>query len=135
MGMSLLGIFLIYGSLRLQPMVEWQRENAWGIFVQPFAFFLFLAAICAETKRIPFDQPEGESEIVAGYFVEYSGMKFGMFFTGEYVELITSSALLVTLFFGGWQLPFVHRDGLTIAIGDLVLLQFKMNHLAVVLVS
>ena len=78
----------------------WQSEHAWGIFVQPLAFFLFLAASCAETKRVPFDQPEGESEIVAGYFVEYSGFKFGMFFMGEYIELITSSALLCTLFLG-----------------------------------
>jgi NADH-quinone oxidoreductase subunit H len=116
-------------------MVEWQGENAWGIFVQPFAFFLFLAALAAETKRVPFDQPEGESEIVAGYFVEYSGMKFGMFFTGEYVELITSSALLVTLFFGGWQLPFVHRDGISIAFGDLSLLHAKIDHVTLVAVS
>ncbi len=95
-------------------MVEWQSENAWGIFVQPFAFFLFLAALVAETKRIPFDQPEGESEIVAGYFLEYSGMKFGMFFMGEYIELFVSSALLVTLFFGGYALPFLHNDGVTV---------------------
>src|SRR6202012_1936160 len=106
MGLSIVGLFIIYGSVRLAPMVDWQGDNAWGIFVQPFAFFLFLAALAAETKRVPFDQPEGESEIVAGYFVEYSGMKFGMFYTGEYVELITSSALLTTLFFGGYALPF-----------------------------
>jgi NADH-quinone oxidoreductase subunit H len=135
MGMSLLGAFLIYGSVRLQPMVEWQQENAWGIFVQPFAFFIFLAALAAETKRVPFDQPEGESEIVAGYFVEYSGMKFGMFVTGEYVELITSSAILTTLFFGGYALPFLHRDGLHVAFGDTVLYDYRMNHLAVVVIS
>jgi NADH-quinone oxidoreductase subunit H len=135
MGLSLIGLFIIYGGVRLDQMVEWQGENAWGIFVQPFAFVLFLVALCAETKRVPFDQPEGESEIVAGYFVEYSGMKFGMFFTGEYVELITSSALLVTLFFGGYQLPFMHRDGLTIAFGDAILFQYKMNHFAVVATS
>jgi NADH-quinone oxidoreductase subunit H len=131
MGLSLVGLFIIYGSVRLGDMVQWQGQYAWGIFVQPFAFFLFLAALAAETKRIPFDQPEGESEIVAGYFLEYSGMKFGMFMTGEYVELITSSALLVTLFFGGYQLPFLHRDGITVAFGDTTLFAYKMTHMAV----
>jgi NADH-quinone oxidoreductase subunit H len=116
-------------------MVDWQGENAWGIFVQPFAFFLFLAALAAETKRVPFDQPEGESEIVAGYFVEYSGMKWGMFYTGEYVELITSSAILVTLFFGGYHLPFLHRDGISVVFGDTHLYDYRMNHLAVTVIS
>jgi NADH-quinone oxidoreductase subunit H len=131
MGLSIVGLFMIYGSLRFQPMVEWQGMYAWGIFVQPFAFFLFLAALTCETKRVPFDQPEGESEIVAGYFVEYSGMKFGMFYMGEYIELFTSSALLVTLFFGGYALPFLHSDGITVAFGDSVLFQYKMTHASV----
>jgi NADH-quinone oxidoreductase subunit H len=135
MGLSLVGLFLIFGSVRLGQMVEWQGENAWGIFVQPFAFFLFLAALVAETKRTPFDQPEGESEIVAGYFLEYSGMKFGMFFMGEYIELFISSALLVTLFFGGYQLPFLHHDGITVAFGDTSLFEYRMNHPAVVIIS
>ena len=135
MGISLIGVLMTYGSVRLQPMVEWQSENAWGIFVQPFAFVLFLTALAAECKRVPFDQPEGESEIVAGYFVEYSGMKWGMFMTGEYVELMTSSAILVTIFFGGFALPFLHRDGITVSFGDTVLYAYKMNHLAVVVIS
>ena len=135
MGLSLVGLFVIYGSVRLGNMVEWQGANTWGIFVQPVAFFLFLAALAAETKRVPFDQPEGESEIVAGYFVEYSGMKFGMFFMGEYIDLFVSSAILVTLFFGGYALPFLHADGITIAFGDTVLYQYKMTHLAVVIIS
>ena len=135
MGLSLVGLFIIYGSVRLAPMVDWQGENAWGIFVQPFAFFLFLATLAAETKRVPFDQPEGESEIVAGYFVEYSGMKFGMFFMGEYIELFVSSALLVTLFFGGYRLPFLHADGITVAFGGAHLPTYQMNHLAVVVIS
>ena len=92
MGLTLVGAFMIYGSVRLDDMVRWQSENAWGIFVQPLAFFLFFAASIAETKRIPFDVPEGESEIVAGYLLEYSGMKFGMFMFGEYIELVVSSA-------------------------------------------
>jgi NADH-quinone oxidoreductase subunit H len=131
MGLSLVGVFLVYGAVRLGPMVDWQGENAWGVFVQPVAFVLFLTALAAEGKRVPFDQPEGESEIVAGYFVEYSGFKFGMFFTGEYLELITSSALLVTLFFGGYELPFLHRDGVTVAFGDTTLFRYPMTHLSV----
>ena len=135
MGLSLVGLFMIYGTVRMQPMADWQGDNAWGVFVQPVAFFLFLAALAAETKRVPFDQPEGESEIVAGYFVEYSGMKFGMFFLGEYIELITSSALLVTLFFGSYNLPFLHPDGITVAFGDTTLWQFKMTHFAVAVIQ
>jgi NADH-quinone oxidoreductase subunit H len=135
MGLSLVGLFMIYGTVRLGPMVDWQNAHAWGIFVQPVAFFLFLTALAAEGKRVPFDQPEGESEIVAGYFVEYSGMKFGMFFTGEYIELITSSALLCTLFLGGFSLPFLQRDGIMVAFGDTTFFQFKMTHLAVSLIS
>ncbi len=135
MGISLMGLLLIYGTVRLGPMVEWQGANAWGIFVQPFGFILFLTALLAETKRVPFDQPEGESEIVAGYFVEYSGLKWGMFMTGEYVEVITSSILLVTLFFGGYALPFMHNDGIRVAFGDSLLFSYKMNHVAVVAIS
>jgi NADH-quinone oxidoreductase subunit H len=135
MGLSVVGLFIIYGAVRLQPMVEWQGQHTWGIFVQPVAFFLFLTALVAETKRIPFDQPEGESEIVAGYMVEYSGMKWTMFSTGEYVEVVTASAILVTLFFGGYQLPFLHNDGIRVAFGDTMLLDYKMTHLAVTAIS
>src|SRR5690606_27708651 len=80
LGLTIIGAVMIYGTLRIDEMVRWQGEHAWGIFVQPLAFFLFFAASVAEAKRIPFDIPEGESEIVAGYFTEYSGMKFAMFF-------------------------------------------------------
>ena len=135
MGLSLMGLLLIYGSVRMNPMVEWQNSHAWGVFVQPFGFLMFLAAALAETKRVPFDQPEGESEIVAGYFVEYSGFKWGMFMAGEYVEVITSSALICTLFFGGYSLPFLFADGLNVQIGDTLLLTYKMNHLAVSLIQ
>ncbi len=135
MGLSLVGVFLIYGSVRLRDMVEWQGNNAWGVFVQPLGFVLFLAAMMAETKRTPFDQVEAESEIVAGHFVEYSGMKFGMFYLGEYAELVTSSVILTALFFGGFHLPFLHRDGLTIAIGDWSLFTYKMTHLSVTIIS
>jgi NADH-quinone oxidoreductase subunit H len=82
----------------------------WGIVVQPIAFFVFLTAALAETKRVPFDLPEGESEII-GYFVEYSGMKFGMFFLADFLETILVACLATTLFFGGWQVPYLMPDG------------------------
>ncbi len=129
MGLSLAGAFMIYGTPRLGEMVRWQAENTWGIFVQPLAFFLFFAAAIAEQKRTPFDAPEGESEIIAGYFVEYSSFKFAMFYTGEYIELVTSSALLVTIFLGGWTMPFLNRDAVHVAFGDTVLLHAQMSHL------
>jgi NADH-quinone oxidoreductase subunit H len=135
MGLSLVGLFLVYSTVRMGEMSAWQGTYAWGIFVQPVGFFLFLVALCAETKRVPFDQPEGESEIVAGYFLEYSGMKWGMFMTGEYIELVFSSALLVALFLGGYNLPFLHPDGLSVALGDTVLFQYKMTHVAVSVIS
>src|SRR6185503_16613752 len=77
-------------------------SHSWGIFLQPLAFLLFLTAAIAETKRTPFDIPEGEPEII-GYFVEYSGMRFGLFFLGEFLEIVTSSAIMISLFFGGWH--------------------------------
>ncbi len=117
MGLSLVGAMMLYGTVRLDDMVRWQGENAWGIFVQPIAFILFFVAAVAESKRIPFDLPEAESELVSGYFTEYSGMKFGMFYFAEYMEICTSSMLIVTIFLGGWQLPFLHRDGISIDFG------------------
>lgn len=135
MGLSVMGLLLIFSTLRLGKMVDWQNDNAWGIFVQPLAFCMFLAAAMAETKRVPFDQPEGESEIVAGYFLEYSGFKFGMFMAGEYVEVLTSSALIVTLFFGGYTLPFLFSDGLHVSIGDTLLFDYRMNHVAVTVIQ
>ena len=135
MGLALVGLFVVYDSVRLGDMALWQGNNAWGIFVQPVGFLLFLTALCAETKRVPFDQPEGESEIVAGYFLEYSGFKWGMFMVGEYLEMVFASALLVALFFGGYSLPFIHADGLKIAFGNTVLYDYKMTHLAVSVIS
>lgn len=111
MGLSLVGAFMVYGTVQLDRMVEWQMSHVWGIFVQPLAFIVFFAAAIAETKRVPFDAPEGESEIVAGYFTEYQSMKFGMFALGELVEVAVSSALLVTIFLGGWQFPFLQHSG------------------------
>ena len=102
-----------YGTLDLNAMVQWQSQllggvvPAWGIFIQPVAFILFLTAGIAENKRIPFDLPECESELVAGYFTEYTGMKMGMFMLSEFIEIVVISALLVTLFLGGYNLPYL----------------------------
>jgi NADH-quinone oxidoreductase subunit H len=135
LGMSLIGAMMIYGTVRLDDMVRWQDENAWGIFVQPLAFFLFFAAAVAENKRIPFDLPEAESELVSGYFTEYAGMKFGMFYFAEYAEVVTGSMLLVTIFLGGWALPFLHRDGITIAFGSATLVHWLIPHFWVILIG
>jgi NADH-quinone oxidoreductase subunit H len=135
MGLTLVGAMMVYGTVRLDEMVRWQSEHTWGIFAQPLAFFLFFAAAVAESKRIPFDLPEGESEIVAGYFTEYAGMKFAMFFFSEYIAVVSSSALIATLFLGGWSLPFLYRDGLHIQIGETLILSQQMAHGAVVLLG
>ena len=117
MGLSVMGVLMVYGTLEPQQMVRAQGEHlwgwlpAWGFFRQPVAFLLFFTAAVAETKRIPFDIPEGESEIVAGYHTEYSGGKFLMFFAGEFAEIVTAAGLVTTLFFGGWQVPWLMRDG------------------------
>lgn len=116
MGLSILGILMIYQSAQLDVIARQQGEllwgflPKWGIVLQPLAFFLFLGAALAENKRVPFDLPEGESEII-GYFVEYSSMKFGMFFLAEFVEIVIVSGLTITLFFGGWQFPYLQADG------------------------
>lgn len=151
MGLSVIGLLMVYGTLDLQdiardqglllrdmlpswltflsPAIGWLP--AWGIFLQPLAFLLFFTAAVAETKRIPFDLPEGESELVAGYHVEYSGGKFLMFFAGEFAEIVTAAGLVTTLFFGGWQVPYLLRDGFHFPWGGTLLLP----HLIVVLMQ
>lgn len=112
LGISLAGIFMVYGTLDLYRIADAQAGffswapflPAWGIFVQPVAFVLFAVAAIAENKRVPFDLPEGESEII-GYFVEYSGMRFGLYFMAEMIETVLFSAVITVLFFGGWHLP------------------------------
>jgi NADH-quinone oxidoreductase subunit H len=111
LGLTLVGCFMIYETVLLEDMVAWQRAHYWGVLVQPFAFIFFFAASIAETKRIPFDLPEAESELVAGYFTEYSGMKFGMFFMAEFIEIIVLSAVMSAIFFGGFSLPFLTSSG------------------------
>lgn len=114
---SLAGVLFIYGTLDLQEAVLWQGRllggwlPAWGIFLQPLGFVLFLTAGAAVTKRTPFDLPEGEPEIV-GYHVEYSGMKFGMFLMTDFVESIVIAGVTTALFLGGWQVPFFVPEGL-----------------------
>jgi len=116
MGATLIGLLMIFGTLdladlnRAQGGLLWGWLPKWGIFLQPLGFILFVAAGMAETKRVPFDLPEGESEIV-GYFLEYSSMKFGAFFMADFIETILIAALIATLFFGGWQVPYLQPDG------------------------
>jgi NADH-quinone oxidoreductase subunit H len=88
----------------------WGFLPAWGIVVQPLGGILFITAVFAETNRNPFDLPEGESELVSGYHVEYSSMKFALFFMAEYTNLVIGAALITTLFFGGWNIPWLSRD-------------------------
>jgi NADH-quinone oxidoreductase subunit H len=106
LGLSIVGILLLTGSLSLREMV-YAQHGLWNVVKQPLAFFIFLVAVFAETNRLPFDLPEAETELVAGYHTEYAGMKFAMFFMAEYANMVTASALVVTLFFGGWMIPFV----------------------------
>jgi NADH-quinone oxidoreductase subunit H len=106
MGLSLMGVVILAGSFNLREIVEAQR-GLWFCIPQLPALVIFLVAGVAESHRLPFDLPEAESELVAGYHTEYSGMKFGMFFIGEYVGIVLLSALIVTLFFGGWLGPWL----------------------------
>lgn len=135
MGLSLVGAMMVYGTVRLDEMVRWQGENTWGIFVQPLGFILFYTAATAENKRIPFDLPEAESELVSGYFTEYSGMSFGMFYFAEYMEIITGSMLVTTIFLGGYNMPFLHRDGLSIEFGDTTVFHTALPHIWVTILQ
>lgn len=135
LGLSLVGCVLVFGSLRLEEMVLWQHQHAWGVVVQPLAFVLFLTAAIAETKRAPFDLPEGESEVVAGYFLEYSGMKFAMFFLGELMEIVVLGLLLAVFFFGGWDVPFLYADGFHFALPGLGTKLWLLPHGVVVLLQ
>jgi NADH-quinone oxidoreductase subunit H len=110
MGMSVIPVFLIVGDLNLGQVIEHQAEHGWMVFYSPISFVIFLIAAFAETNRLPFDLPESEQELVAGYNTEYSSMKFALFFMGEYANMIAASAMMVTLFLGGWTLPFAGLD-------------------------
>jgi NADH-quinone oxidoreductase subunit H len=114
-------VVMVYGSLNMQDIARGQGQPllpqlfgawipAWGVLTQPAAFILFLTAGIASTKRIPFDTPEGESEII-GYFVEYSGMKFGMFAMADFLETVVIAGMTTALFLGGWQVPYLQSSG------------------------
>jgi NADH-quinone oxidoreductase subunit H len=116
LGLSLVGLIMVYPSLQLSKIVQDQGQllfgflPKWGVFLQPLGFLIFLFAALAETKRVPFDLPEGESEII-GFFTEYGGLKWGLFMMTDFMEIIIISTLLTTLFFGGWQIPWLGNDG------------------------
>jgi len=106
LALALMGVVAQVGSFNMRDIVDYQAQNLWFIIPQFFGFCTFFIAAVAVTHRHPFDQPEAEQELADGYHIEYAGMKWGMFFVGEYVAIVTVSALLVTLFFGGWHGPF-----------------------------
>ncbi|GHV13410.1 hypothetical protein AGMMS49938_07930 [Fibrobacterales bacterium] len=112
MGFALIGVYLLMGTFNLQEIVNWQESHAWGIVVQPVAFVIFLISLVAETGRAPFDVAEGESELVSGFHTEFSGMRFAMFYMGEYAHIAINAALLATLFLGGYSVPFVSTETL-----------------------
>lgn len=131
MGLALIAMVVTYGTLDLNAMVQWQQQGAWGIFVQPLAFLLFLTAAIAENKRVPFDLPECESELVSGYFTEYTSMKMGLFLLSEFIEIVVISALVVTLFFGGYSVPWLTPAGFVFPGGA----TWALPHLAVVVLQ
>lgn len=110
MGMSVIPVFMLVGDLNLSEVIKYQADHGWLVLKQPLAFAIFIVAAFAETNRLPFDLPESETELVGGYHTEYSSMKFALFFLGEYAAMISASAMMVTLFFGGWTLPFAGLD-------------------------
>jgi len=117
MGLTVLGLIVVYGSVDLTSIVQQQSGivlgvlPAWGIVYQPFAATLFMAAAMAENKRIPFDLPEAESELIAGFYTEYSAMKMGLFMFAEFIEIAIIAALFTTLFLGGYNLPYMNDGG------------------------
>ncbi|HEY5614912.1 MAG TPA: NADH-quinone oxidoreductase subunit NuoH [Bacteroidota bacterium] len=118
MGLSIIGVLMIAGTLRLDQIVSLQTAYlagwipSWNMFLQPVAFVTFVVAAFAETNRLPFDLPEAEPELVGGYHTEYTGLKFGLFFLAEYTNMITSSAIITTLFLGGWHFPYIENLGI-----------------------
>jgi NADH-quinone oxidoreductase subunit H len=122
MGMSTIPVLLLAGNVTLNSIVNQQAYGGWNVVNLTIAFFIFMVAAFAETNRLPFDLPEAESELIAGYHTEYSAMKFSLFPISEYCNMITASALMATLFFGGWDVPFTGRDNIGPYSGWLTLL-------------
>jgi NADH-quinone oxidoreductase subunit H len=117
LGLSIVPVFMLVGNVTLTKVVAVQQSGLgwWLAFPLGLSFFLFLISAFAEANRLPFDMPEAESELVAGYHAEYSSMKFAMFMLGEYAHVTTSSALMATLFWGGWDIPFFHFDNMVVS--------------------
>ena len=117
MGLAIISIVITFGTLDLQSIVQQQGGvwfgwlPRWGIFIQPIAFIMLLTAGMAESKRVPFDLPEGESELIAGYFTEYSGGKQAAFMLTDFAEVVLAAVLVTLFFFGGWQVPWLYSDG------------------------
>jgi len=142
MGLSVVGVFMVFGTLKLTDMaiaqdasfrvfglveafgwaelpgwLAWPRLPNWGLFLQPLGFLMFLTCIMAENKRPPFDLPEAESELVAGYHLEYSGMRWGLFYTAEFLEVPVIGCIVAALFLGGWSIPYLDTETLVSGIG------------------
>jgi len=136
-GLTVLGLIVIWGTVDLTTIVQkqsgvlWGFLPAWGVFYQPFAAVLFMVAAIAENRRIPFDLPEAESELIAGYFTEYSAMKMGLFMFAEFIEIAIIGALFTTLFLGGYNLPFMNDAGFTFPGGSSI----ALGHGTVVLIQ
>ncbi|HWX21878.1 MAG TPA: NADH-quinone oxidoreductase subunit NuoH [Candidatus Binatia bacterium] len=133
MGMSVIPIFLIVGGLNLSQVIGYQARHGWLILYAPLSFAIFLAAMFAETNRLPFDLPESEQELAGGYNVEYSSIKFALFFMGEYAAMTAACAMMVTLFLGGWTLPIAGLDqpARTLGVGVLQIFIFLAKMLVV----
>ncbi|HEV8400594.1 MAG TPA: NADH-quinone oxidoreductase subunit NuoH [Gemmatimonadales bacterium] len=110
LGMSTVAVLLIAGNVTLTQVIAQQQQGGWFVISLTLAFLIFFISALAETNRLPFDLPEAEGELIAGYHTEYSAMKFSMFYIAEYSNMVTASAMMATLFFGGWDIPFTHWD-------------------------
>lgn len=132
LALAILNIIMLSGSVQLETIVQQQIEGGtaclgWNVFSQPLVFLVFLVCIFAETKRVPFDLTECEQELVGGYHTEYSSMKFGLYFLGEYAHMIVASSLALVLFFGGWHVPFITSNESTITAAALRCLCFYVK--------
>jgi NADH-quinone oxidoreductase subunit H len=118
LGIALIGLLMITGTLSLNEMVAQQKDLTWNIFLQPLGFLIFLICAFAETNRTPFDLPEAENELMGGYHAEYSSMKLGFYLFAEYVNMFLSGAVMTTLYFGGYDIPFINDANLIHTIGQ-----------------
>lgn len=129
LGLSVVGVFLMVGSLNFEKVIEWQTNNGWFFLFQPLALLLFMVSTYAESARLPFDLPEAEQELVGGYHTEYSSMKLAMMLMAEYFHLVTTSFIVAIVFLGGWHLPWIGNitDPVAAAVVKLLILVGKMT--------